>query len=140
MIKKILVPTDGSTHARKALEYASDFASKYQATVHLIHVIAPLHSVPEGYVDLKIEEHQQRIAKEIIEKAEKEMKKKGVESYQSSILHGNPAREIIDFARDNNVDMIIMGSRGAGMIETLMLGSVSHRVCHLADCTCVTVK
>lgn len=140
MIKKILVATDGSTHAKKALEYASDFASKYQATVHLIHVIAPLHSVPEGYVDRKIEDHQQRIAKEIIEKAEKEMKKKGVESYQSTILQGNPAREIIEFARDNNVDMIIMGSRGAGVFETLMLGSVSHRVCHLADCTCVTVK
>ena len=140
MIKKILVATDGSTHAGKALEYASDFASKYQATVHLIHVIAPLHSVPEGYLDQQIEDHQQRVAKEIIEKAEKEMKKKGVESYQSTILQGNPVQEIIEFARDKNVDMIIMGSRGAGMFETLMLGSVSHRVCHLADCTCVTVK
>ncbi len=140
MIKKILVPTDGSTHARKALEYASDFASKYQATVHLIHVIAPLHSVPEGYVDRQIEDHQQKVAKEIIEKAEKELKKKHVESYQSTILQGNPAQEILEFARDNNVDIIIMGSRGAGMFETLMLGSVSHQVCHLADCTCVTVK
>jgi len=140
MIKKILVPTDGSAHARKALEYASDFASKYQATVHLIHVIVPLHSVPEGYVDRQIEDHQQKVAEKIIEEAEKEMKKKDVESYQSTILQGNPAQEIIEFARDNNVDMIIMGSRGAGMFETFMLGSVSHSVCHLADCTCVTVK
>jgi nucleotide-binding universal stress UspA family protein len=142
MLKKILVATDGSTHARKAIDFASDFALKYKATVYLIHVIAPLHSVVEGYVyqHQQIEDDQQRFAKEIIEGAEKEIKQKGVESYQSTILLGNPAQEIIEFARKNNVDMIIMGSRGAGKVEMLMLGSVSQKVCHLADCTCVTVK
>jgi nucleotide-binding universal stress UspA family protein len=140
MIKKILVPTDGSTHARKAVEFASEFALKYKATLHLIHVVSPLTSIAEGYVDRQIEDHQQKVAKEIIGKAEKEIKKKGIESYQSTIRKGNPAQEILEFASGNNVDMIIMGCRGAGMIETLMLGSVSQRVCHLADCTCVTVK
>ncbi len=140
MLKKILVPTDGSNHAKKAIEFASDIALKYESTVYLIHVVFPLTSIAEGYVDQQIEDHQQKIAKEFIEGAEKEIKAKGVESYQSTILKGNPAREIIEFARENNVDMIIMGSRGAGEIEMLMLGSVSQRVCHLADCTCVTVK
>ena len=140
MLKEILVPTDGSTHARKAIEFASDIALRYKATVHLIHVISPLHSIAEGYVDQQIEDHQRKVAKEIIEEAEKEVKKKGVESYQSTIVRGNPAQEIIEFARENDVDMIFMGSRGAGKVEMLMLGSVSHKVCHLADCTCVTVK
>ncbi len=103
-------------------------------------MVSPLTSIVEGYVDQQIEDHQQRVAREIIGKADKEIKKKGVESYQPTILKGNPAREIIEFARKNSVDMIIMGSRGAGEIEMLMLGSVSQRVCHLADCTCVTVK
>jgi nucleotide-binding universal stress UspA family protein len=140
MLKKILVPTDGSDHAGKAIEFASDIALKYKATVHFIHVIAPLDTTAEGYVDRQIEDHQQKVAKEIIEKAEKEIKTKGVESYQSTIVKGNPAREIMEFARENDVDMIIMGSRGAGKVEMLMLGSVSNKVCHLADCTCVTVK
>ena len=140
MLKKILVATDGSTHAKKAMDFTSDISLKYKATVYVIHVIAPLHSVAEGYGFQQVEDNQQRVAREIIGKAEKEIKKKGVESYQSDILHGNPAQEIIEFARDNNVDMMIMGSRGAGKIEMLMLGSVSHKVCHLADCTCVTVK
>jgi len=140
MLKKILVATDGSSHARKAIDFASDFALKYKATVYLVHVIAPLHSVAEGYVYQQIEDDQQRFAKEVIEEAEKEIKQKGVVSYQSAILQGNPAQEIIDFAKKNNVEMIVMGSRGAGKIEMLMLGSVSHKVCHLADCTCVTVK
>ena len=139
MLNKILIATDGSDHARKAIEYASDIAAKYEATVYLIHVVSPVHSLPE--VDTqKIQDNQQKIAKEIIEEAEREIKKKGVETYQSTILQGNPAQEIIEFARKNSVDMIVMGSHGAGKMEMLMLGSVSNKVCHLADCTCVTVK
>jgi len=139
MLNKILVATDGSDHARKAIEYASDIAAKYEATVYLIHVVSPLPSMPE--VDVQaIRDNQQKIAKEIIEEAEREIKNKGVETYQSTILQGQPAQEIIEFARKNSVDMIVMGSHGAGKMELLMLGSVSTKVCHLADCTCVTVK
>ena len=139
MLNKILIATDGSDHARKAIEYASDIAAKYKATVYLIHVVPPVGSLPEVDVQ-KIQDNQQKIAKEIIEEAEREIKKKGFESYQSTILQGNPAQEIIEFARKNSVDMIVMGSHGAGKVEMLMLGSVSNKVCHLADCTCVTVK
>ena len=139
MLKKILIATDGSDHARKAIEYASDIAAKYKATVYLIHVTPPLGSWAEGDVE-KIQDNQQKFANQIIEEAEREVKKKGVESYQSTILQGHPAGEIIEFARKNSVDMIVMGSHGAGKVEMLMLGSVSNKVCHLADCTCVTVK
>ncbi len=139
MLKNILVATDGSDHARKAIGYASDIAAKYKAMIYLIHVVPPMHSVAE--VDVKkLQDIQQTMAKQIIEEAETEVKKKGVESYQSTILQGQPAREIIEFARKNSVDMIVMGSHGAGKVETLMLGSVSNKVCHLAECTCVTVK
>ena len=139
MLKKILLATDGSDHARKAIGFASDIATKYKATVYLIHVVPILHSVPE--VDIKkMQDIQQKYANQIIEEAERELKEKGVESYQSTILHGGPAREITEFARKNSVDMIAMGSHGAGKVEMLMLGSVSNKVCHLSDCTCVTVK
>jgi len=139
MLKKILIATDGSDHARKAIGFASDIATKYKATVYLIHVVPPLHSVAE--VDVKkIQDNQQKFANQIIEEAEREVKKKGVEGYQSTILQGEPAREIIEFARKNSVDMIVMGSHGAGKVEMLILGSVSNKVCHLANCTCVTVK
>lgn len=139
MLKKILVPTDGSDHARKAIGHAADIAAKYKATVYLIHVIPPLHIMPEVDIE-KIQDNQQKFAEQIIEEAERELKKTGIASYQSTILRGQPAREIIEFARKNGVDMIVMGSHGAGKVETLMLGSISNKVCHLAECTCVTVK
>ena len=139
MFKKILVPTDGSDHAIKAIGHASDIAAKYKAAVYIIHVTPPLGSWAEGDVE-KIQDNQQKFANQVIEEAEREVKKKGVESYQSTILQGHPAGEIIEFARKNSVDMIVMGSHGAGKVEMLMLGSVSNKVCHLAECTCVTVK
>jgi nucleotide-binding universal stress UspA family protein len=142
MITKILVATDGSDHARKAVEFASDIAAKYKATVYLIHVVTPLSSMPEidGGLLQQWEDTHEKLAKEIIEEAERVVKKKVVESYQATILQGHPAQEIIEFARKNSVDMIVMGSHGAGKLEMLMLGSVSNKVCHLANCNCVTVK
>lgn len=86
------------------------------------------------------EDMHEEQAKKIIEKAERVVKKKGVERYQSAIVQGDPAQQIIEFARKNSVDMIVMGSHGAGKLEMLMLGSVSNKVCHLADSNCVTVK
>ena len=140
MLKKIVVATDGSDHAKKAIEFASDIASRYEAQMYIIHVVFPLPSMLRGYDIDKIEENQHKVAGEIIAAAESEVKKKGLEDYQSLILDGDPAREIIEFARSQDVDMIVMGSHGAGKAEMLLLGSVSHKVCHLADCTCVTVK
>lgn len=142
MMKKILVATDGSDHAGKGVEFASDLATKYKATVYLIHVVTPLRSFPEidGGLLQQWEDLHEKQATEILEKAESVVKKKGVENYQATLLRGNPAQEIIEFARKNSVDMIVMGSRGAGKLEMLMLGSVSNKVCHLADCSCVTIK
>jgi nucleotide-binding universal stress UspA family protein len=142
MIKKILVATDGSDYATKGIEFASDLAAKYKATVYLIHVFTPLSSMPEidGGVLQQWEDLHEKQAKEIIEEAERVVKKRGVENYQATLLRGHPAQEIIEFARKTSVDMIVMGSRGAGKLEMLMLGSVSNKVCHLADCSCVTIK
>ena len=148
MVQKILVATDGSAHARKAIDYASDIASKYNATLYLIHVISETE-IPEDlleYVEVeRIEEpprsvYIQKIGEGIIGTAEKEVKSKGVKAVQSAVVQGDPAEKIIEFAREKGVDMIVIGSRGLGSVKGLFLGSVSSKVCHVADCTCVTVK
>lgn len=147
MIKNILVPTDGSTHAKKAIDYASDLASKYGATVHLVHVISK-SEIPEGldrYMDVeRVEEPREQVLKKIgdgiIKSGVTEAKGKGMNNVKSSIVIGDPAEKIVEFAKDNGVDMIIMGSRGLGAMKGILLGSVSSKVCHAAGCTCVTVK
>ena len=58
----------------------------------------------------------------------------------AKVVQGDPAEMIINYTREKGVDMIVLGSRGLGQIRGVFLGSVSSKVCHAADCTCVTVK
>lgn len=140
MLKKILVATDGSDHARKAIEYACDIASKYNAMIYLIHVVnLPSWVYSEDSFE-PVKDHIRKAGKEIIEQAEKKIREKGAKTVQTFLTKGDAADEILQYGEENNVDMIILGSRGASGVKTLLLGSVSHKVCSLADCTCVTVK
>jgi nucleotide-binding universal stress UspA family protein len=63
-----------------------------------------------------------------------------VTAVETLIRVGQPARTIVHVAEQLEVDCIVMGSRGLGDFEGLLLGSVSHKVASLAKCTCVTVK
>ena len=58
----------------------------------------------------------------------------------SRVAEGNVAKEIVDVAMDTEADMIFLGSRGLSDVQGLLLGSVAHKVLHLAPCTCVLVK
>jgi nucleotide-binding universal stress UspA family protein len=148
MKKKVLVPVDGSEHARKAVEFAADWAVQNDATVCLLHVVSP-SKVPEGIKEFAKSEHMKEdpatvylkvVGDQILGAAETHAKSKGVKDIQTETLEGDPAESIIDYARNGGYDMIVIGSRGLGSIKGLMLGSVSSKVCHAADRTCVTVQ
>jgi nucleotide-binding universal stress UspA family protein len=76
----------------------------------------------------------------IAEKARAAASRKGVKKVSVQLIAGNAADSIVAAARKAKADMIVMGSRGFSDIKGLLLGSVSHKVSHLAGCTCVTVK
>jgi nucleotide-binding universal stress UspA family protein len=148
MVKKILVATDGSGHARKAVAYATDIASKYKAKIYLMHVVQE-PKIPEGIIEFVKDEHIQEsptyvylqtLGEKILGAAEREVRETGIDEVESVVTQGDPAERILEFAKQNAIDMIVMGSRGLGKVESLFLGSVSNRVCHLAESTCVTVK
>lgn len=149
MIKKILVPTDGSAYAAKAFEYASDLALKYDAELHIVHVVSE-SKMPEGLDDFiraeRIEDQPreavflEKMGDAIIQSVKEKSKLKGMENVKSAVLMGDPAEKIIEYAKANGIDMIVLGNRGLGAVKMLFMGSVSNKVCNLADCTCVTVK
>lgn len=64
----------------------------------------------------------------------------GEADVETTLVHGDPARGILDVATARDVDAIVMGRRGLGKVEELLLGSVSRRVSQEADCTCITVR
>jgi nucleotide-binding universal stress UspA family protein len=63
-----------------------------------------------------------------------------VKSIEALLEHGDPAHQIVHVAQHHRADLIVMGRRGHGDLKGLLLGSVSHKVCQLSECACLTVK
>ena len=80
------------------------------------------------------------VAKAILDEARELAGAQGVAKPDAAVVEGNPAIKILDYADDNDVDTIVIGSSGLGRIEGLLLGSVSQKVNYLSKCTCITVK
>jgi len=141
MTKKILVPVDGSDQARKAIDFAANLAKQNDATIHLLHVYK-LPIIPEGMGEYVISDRieLQALGDQIISVAQDEVRKKGGQHIEATVMEGDPAERIIAYAKDHDVDMIVMGSRGLGSFKGLLLGSVSNKVSHRTDRTCVIVR
>ena len=141
MTKKILVPVDGSEQARKAIDFAANLAKQNDATIHLLHVYK-LPIIPEGMGEYVISDRieLQALGDRIISVAQDEVRNKGGHHIEATVMEGDPAERIIAYAKDHDVDVIVMGSRGLGSFKGLLLGSVSNEVSHRADRTCVIVR
>jgi len=146
MIKKILVPIDGSPHSKKALEFACDLAVKYDAGLHLLHIVQAVqgeYTLVLGGAAVTVEASQEELKKagaDVMNAAREIADEQGCRVAKTHIEGGVPAQKILNYESHNKVDMIVMGSRGLSDLAGLFLGSVSHRVSHLAKCTCVTVR
>jgi nucleotide-binding universal stress UspA family protein len=150
MFKRILVAVDGSAHAAKAADAAIDLAARYGAKLYAIAVGEPpgeamqqqlkrfieTENIPRTLEDMVIEEAVQGGLAGVEEKA----KAAGVPEVELVGQLGNPARRILEFAAMAQVDLIVMGTRGRGEVEGLILGSVSHRVSAAAKCPCLVVR
>jgi len=82
----------------------------------------------------------QFLGERILAGAKQICRDKGVKTIELAVEEGNPTQIILDYAKQNKVDMIVMGSRGLTSLKGVLVGSVSTQVSHLASCTCVTVK
>ncbi len=146
MIGKVLAAVDGSEAARRALDFACDLAGKYEAELVLVSV-APTLEVPEELKRFAEVEHiearpvdiYQAILENMLKSLRQEVQGAGAKDVQTRVEFGDPATRILAAAKDEQADVIVMGSRGLGELKGWLLGSVSHKVASLAPCTCVTV-
>jgi nucleotide-binding universal stress UspA family protein len=141
MIKKILVPVDGSEYSDKALDEAVDLATKYSAELHLVHVVpiaTALITGPEALaidVSRQLETSGERILKTALERVEKA----GLKAV-TRLEHGQPADRLIQLVKDESFDLVVIGSRGLGAIARFFLGSVSDKVSHHATCSVLIAR
>jgi nucleotide-binding universal stress UspA family protein len=76
----------------------------------------------------------------LVQQAHDSASSSGVEEIDSRAVLGDAAEEVVEYARARNADLIVCGSRGFGRLKSLLLGSTSHKIAQLAECSCLTVR
>lgn len=143
----ILVAVDGSEHAGRAARMAIALALQNDAKLtvlsvyrHLSYREGSLSLVRTREVPVEPDKVMHEVAKEAVEWVVAKAKEAGLKNVTKSVRRGPPARTIVRVARDKGIDAIVIGNRGLGDVEGFFLGSVSHKVNALCECTCITVK
>ena len=138
-MKKILVPIDGSASATEAIKKAIEYVQAVKDAEILFLQVSNVNqlSINACFTD-KVLEAIAEAGKAIIAQA-LDMVPEGVKASDFTMT-GSPAVAIVDFANEQKVDMIVMGSRGLGAMKGMLLGSVSQYVLENAPCPVMVVK
>lgn len=141
-ISTVVVGIDGSEGSTRAAEYAVSLARNTGAAVKLVTVVRP----PEGWwgiggappspeaLSTALIEGQQQVLREM----EEHLLWDGVE-YETMAELGDPATRLMEICRDTNADLLVIGRRGAGLAERVILGSTADRLTHHSECPVLVV-
>ncbi len=177
MIKTVLVATDGSTHAKKAVALAIDIAQKYKAKLVIVHSLLrdansetlrklvarkdltkeQRHLLDNYEIDMQMtlagagmeapmvsmpapKEVLEFVTQQILDRTKALAAKSKVKDVKTRIVEGDPADGILDAARKDRANLIVLGTRGFGELKGWIVGSVSHKIAAEARCPVLTVK
>jgi nucleotide-binding universal stress UspA family protein len=156
---RALVVIDGSVHSKKAIDYMIRFAMPGEIELKVLHVLPPIpapelisRSWPMGAevvppmpspelseVAKRQTEEEEREGRALIMETLEEFQLAGIQA-GSVLLRGDAATEIIHYVKENKTDLVIVGSRGLSRMKGWLLGSVSRKLVHYADCSVLVVK
>ncbi|ATZ61131.2 MAG: universal stress protein [Methanosarcinales archaeon Met12] len=139
--KKILIATDGSLQTGKAVKQGIELAKLLDAKLYVVFVI-DTSAFDFFSVDTAVEKAHDLLREkgEKITGAVEEMAKENDVDVRSEVLVGQPAIEIVNFAEEGNIDLIVMGTLGKAGIERFLLGSVSEKVIRTSPVPVMVVR
>jgi nucleotide-binding universal stress UspA family protein len=132
-IRKILYPTDFSSHSNQAYFHAVALAESHGANLTAMFVHTPAFRPPEGTGHDSDRDYWQEQLEQI-HPADPRINVRHV------LLEGDPAAEIVRYAEESAVDLIVMGTHGRSGLERLLMGSVAEKVMRDAPCSVLVVK
>lgn len=143
-LKKILVPVDFSESSHKALTYGVSLSDNYGAELHLFNAIDDRlydDNLFMLYAEQEVRETRQKVTNEHLDKLLAEVKKTHPNLNTIKIIRmGIAFIEIIKYAQEEEIDLIIMGSHGHTGISHLLIGSTTEKVVRKAPCPVLTVR
>lgn len=165
-IRRLLLVTDGSEYSQKAADYLARSPGEGlprrlplpdQAEILLMHVLPPsipsevtlrawsmgpeaLYPPPLPAIEIEALEKQENLAGEQLLEATARSLRRGGMQVKTILKRGDAASEIIEYAKGNQVDLIVCGSRGLGQVSGWLLGTVSRKLLHYANCSVLVVK
>jgi len=143
-LHRILVPTDFSKYSHNALKYAAAFAEKFGAEIYLLHVVQDLALfIPEAVsVAPPVTPPIEQMTAAVLEGLQRVIRENELGRFivHCEVREGTPFYEIIQFAKETEIDLIIMGTHGRGGLAHVLLGSVTEKVVRKAPCPVLTVR
>lgn len=144
MYSRILVAIDGSENSIKALRYATKLASFHGANLQVISVIDELKLPFSAQFGLWAKDSHEELFRKMLESLNAEISKIKENnpnlSVDALILEGKPFKKIIEISEEENHDLIVLGARGYGNIQEMVLGSVSNAVVNKSTKPVMIVK
>ncbi|WP_166396140.1 universal stress protein [Rubrobacter marinus] len=135
--EKILLATDGSDDAALAARAAVDLSERFGSPLHVVHA---WHSLPSAHFESMIRAYYKDMAKELLAKGVARIKDAGGAVAEAHLQEGRAADAILGLAEKIEADLVVLGSRGHGPVERIVIGSVSEGVVRGAACPVLVVR
>lgn len=141
MFHKILLASDGSPAALVAADAAAALTKRFQADLLLLHVYVPMTQLFPAYAlaGMDLDTSVMEKAQEAVIKCTGSVLDRANVHYRVCKEIGSPAAQILRVAEEEPCDLVVLGSRGLGLVPSLLLGSVSNDVTHRAHCSVLII-
>ncbi len=126
MYDNVLVPTDGSDVSEKAVEHAIHQAKQDGATLHVLHTV-DADTLPSSVSSISVDDEFKQMGEEIVDGVVEQAENEGVEAV-GTVISGSSAEQIVKYASENDIDLIVMGTHGRTGIGRVLSGSVTEHV------------
>lgn len=141
MFRRILFVTDGSYEAQNAGDYAAALAIRFHGKVTILHAYTQPGGRQGSYPFPNVDAYAtQQEAETLVAQAAERMRNHGVPDVSVEVIQGQPVHVILGYAETNQPDVIVMGARGVGTWQGLLLGSTSMSVVQRSQVPVLVVK